>query len=121
MVLHVQRRASDFRERALYLSLYHWLVLPALLCLLLPPVLLPLGGTEANAVAGAVLARAGVPGMTLLKTISICATLAICQFVGRRRWRAGQFVAHLAVGANTAAVTLGCTALMVYAVTIIRG
>jgi hypothetical protein len=116
-----ERLSHALRSRAVYPSLYPWLIALALLDVLLTMIILCLGGEEANALPRAVFAQAGVPGLVALKAASIGFTLAICQYVGRRRFRAGHLLTQFAVAANTAAVTMGIAALAVYAAVVAAG
>lgn len=109
----------EYQRRALYPEVYRWVIVLALLDVLLTMIVLALGGREANAVAAAVIARAGMPGMVLLKTAGVGMALVACEFVGRQRPKAGLRLAQFALAANTAAVTLCGIFLGVYVVTIL--
>lgn len=116
-----QRLAAALRHRSLYPSLYPWLIALAALDVLLTTLILSLGGTEANAIARAVLDNVGLPGMILLKLLSITFIIGVCQYAGRRRFRAGHLLAQIAIAANSAAVAVGCAALAAYSITVIAG
>jgi hypothetical protein len=111
----------QIRQRSLYPALYRWLLALAALDVLVTSLVLALGGTEANALAAAVIDRAGVPGMVALKVFSIGAVIGVCEYVGRRRPSAGHRLAQAALAANTAAVTVGCLFLGEYAVAVAVG
>lgn len=119
--LAARRLIASVRRRSLYPSLYPWLIVLAVLDIVLTAIILGLGGTEANAVARAVIESSGLTGMILLKVVSIGFTVAVCQYVGRRRFRAGHVLAQIAVAANTAAVSVGCAAIVVYTAAVIGG
>lgn len=101
-------------RQGMYPALYPWVVGMACLDVVLTCIVLGVGGREANAVARGVIGVAGVPGMILLKAVAVAAVLAICEYVGRRRPGLGRRLAECAVGANTAAVAMGCAFMVLY-------
>jgi hypothetical protein len=104
-------------QRALYPAHYPWFLGLAAADVLLTAAILALGGTEANAVAEAVLRAGGVPGMVIFKSVSVGIVLAVCQVAGRLDQRVGLRLAEAAIALNTVPVTVGmfCLGELLYA------
>lgn len=85
----------------LYPNRYAWFVLLSALDIILTHAILShfadFGGREVNTIADAVISRFGVWGAVVLKFATVILVVSVCEFVGRRRPRAGQRLSAVVV------------------------
>ncbi len=81
-----------------YPNCYAWLVLFSALDVMLTWVVLNLGGAEANPLARAVIAWAGLMGMSVYKFLLVAVFVVLCDTVGRMQERTGLMLARVGVG-----------------------
>jgi uncharacterized membrane protein len=86
------------RRPVLYPDQYAWYVLASALDIMVTvSVLLHLGAREANLIAQRSIELFGTWGLIGLKFVSVALVVAICEYVGRRRPRAGRWLAIVAI------------------------
>lgn len=90
----------------LYPKSYKWFVLVSALDVVLTWFILLVGGSEVNVLADAVIASAGLKGILIYKFCLVLLVVVICEVVGRRRPRAGQKLALLAIAVTSVPVIL---------------
>jgi hypothetical protein len=100
--------------RWLYPEHYPWFLGLALLDVALTWIVLGLGSQELNALARTIVAAAGLAGLLAFKLAAVAAVLAICQYIGARRWQVGRRIMDFALAANTVPVTLACLYLAAF-------
>lgn len=97
-------------EAVLYPNAYVWLVLIAALDLMLTHrVLSWFGGREVNPVALSVLVRFGFTGLVVYKFLLVSVVVGICEFVGRRVYNKGWWLARIAVAISAVPVVFALT------------
>jgi hypothetical protein len=104
-------RRSGLRA-VMYPSTYLWYVLVSTLDLMFTRVMLHFGGEEMNVIANYVLGRWNIAGVVLFKFALVFTVICICEFVGRRRPRAGLYLIQWAVGITWIPVLLSILLLL---------
>lgn len=90
----------------LYPKSYKWFVFVSALDVVLTWLILLVGGSEVNVLADAVITSAGLKGVLIFKFCLVLLVVVICEVVGRRRPRAGQKLALLAIAVTSVPVVL---------------
>ncbi|MFT3788501.1 MAG: DUF5658 family protein [Tepidisphaeraceae bacterium] len=94
-----------------YPNTYVWLVFLSALDAMLTYLVLHFGGIEANAMAARVMETWGFAGMVTYKFALISLTIVICEVVGRRDARAGQFLGLVGIGLTCVPVAIALVLL----------
>lgn len=108
---------GEHRRAALYPNLYAWFVLTSALDIMLTHKILSnfaeFGAREVNTIADWFIRTFGLWGAIGLKFLTVVIVLVICEAVGRRRWRAGRWLARvvLVISCVPIAAALGQLAL----------
>jgi hypothetical protein len=102
------RRGDD----VLYPDRYAWYVFVSALDVILTTVLLHFGAEEVNLVANWVLGRYNIAGLVVFKFVLVSLVLSICEYVGHRRPKLGQWLIEWAVGLTCIPVLLAILQLL---------
>jgi len=96
----------------LYPNRYAWYVFVSSLDVILTTVLLHFGAEEVNLIANWVLGRYDIAGLVVFKFVLVSLVLSICEYVGHRRRKLGQWLIEWAVGLTCIPVLLAMLQLL---------
>lgn len=109
------------RRPVLYPDMYAWYILVSALDIIVTVTLLVhfghLGAHEANTFAQWTIDLCGTWGLIGLKFLSVCLVVGICEFIGRRRERAGRRLAFAAIFISLMPITAALIQTGYYAAT----
>lgn len=88
---------SIFVGELTYQNAYVWFIFVSAMDIIITTGVLYLDGEEVNPIARAVIEAFGKPGMIVFKFVLVGFIIAICEFVGRRKYRAGLVVIYLGI------------------------